>query len=159
MGTSYYLYLKSDYEIIRNYFKTRNNNNLFNIGEYDLLSSIRINIGKSSSGWKFCLHIYPNHNINSFKDWHDILKNDEYIIVDEYNNVISLNEMINIITKKPGVYKKEDAGKIIDNQYIVSEVGLLQHSYKGFIVVENETYDYLICDYGLFDYWGNIDEF
>ena len=67
MGTSYYLYLKSDYEIIRNYFKTRNNNNLFNIGEYDLLSSIRINIGKSSSGWKFCLHIYPNHNINSFK--------------------------------------------------------------------------------------------
>ena len=25
MGTSYYLYLKSDYEIIRNYFKTRNN--------------------------------------------------------------------------------------------------------------------------------------
>lgn len=152
MGTSYYLYLKSDYEIIRNYFKTRNNNNLFNIGEYDLLSFIRINIGKSSSGWKFCLHIYPNHNINSFKDWHDILKIDEYMIVDEYNNVISLNEMINIITKKPKVYKKEDAGKIIDNQYIVSEVGLLQHSYKGFIVVENETYDYLICDYGLFDY-------
>ena len=74
------------------------------------------------------------------------------MIVDEYNNVISLNEMINIITKKPKVYKKEDAGKIIDNQYIVSEVGLLQHPYKGFIVVENETYDYLICDYGLFDY-------
>ena len=98
MGTSYYLYLKSDYEIIRNYFKTRNNNNLFNIGEYDLLSSIRINIGKSSSGWKFCLHIYPKHNINSFKDWYDILKNDEYIIVDEYNNVISLNEMIDKVT-------------------------------------------------------------
>ena len=89
----------------------------------------------------------------------DILKNDEYIIVDEYNNVNSLNEIINIITKKQRVYKEEDAGKIIDNQYIVSEVGLLQHSYKGFIVVENETYDYLICDYGLFDYWGNIDEF
>lgn len=152
MGTNYYLYLKSDYEIIRNYFKVRKNNNLFNIIEYDLLSPIRINIGKSSSGWKFCLHIYPNHNINSFKDWYDILKNDEYIIVDEYNRVINLNEMINIITKKPRVYKKEDTGKIIDNQYIVSEVGLLQHSYQGFIVVENETYDYLICDQGLYDY-------
>ena len=107
MGTSYYLYLKSDYEIIRNYFKTRNNNNLFNIGEYDLLSSIRINIGKSSSGWKFCLHIYPNHNINSFKDWHDILKNDEY------NNVISLNEMINIITKNQEFIKKKTLVKLL----------------------------------------------
>ena len=63
------------------------------------------------------------------------------------------------LLKNQEFIKKEDAGKIIDNQYIVSEVGLLQHSCKGFIVVENETYDYLICDYGLFDYWGNIDEF
>ena len=30
------------------------------------------------------------------------------MIMDEYNNVISLNEMINIITKKPRVYKKEE---------------------------------------------------
>lgn len=151
MGTNYYLYLKSDYEVISNYFKVRKNNNVFNIVEHELLSAIRINIGKSSSGWKFCLHIYPNHNINSFKDWYDILQNDEYIIIDEYNEEINKNEMINIITKKARVYKKEDTGKIIDNQYIVSEVGLLQHSYQGFIVVENETYDYLICE-GLFDY-------
>ena len=113
MGTSYYLYLKSDYEIIRNYFKTRNNNNLFNIGEYDLLSSIRINIGKSSSGWKFCLHIYPKYNINSFKDWYDILKNDEYIIVDEYNNVISLNEIINILLKNKEFIKKKTLVKLL----------------------------------------------
>lgn len=152
MGTSYYLYLKSDYEVIANYFKTRKNNKLFNIAEYDLLSIIGIKIGKSSGGWKFCLHIYPKHNINSFKDWHDVLKNDEYIIVDEYNKVINVNEMIKIITKKPRVYKKEDAGKIIDNQYIVSEVGLLQHSFPEFIIVKNETYDYLICEHGLFDY-------
>lgn len=151
MGTNYYLYLKSDYEVISNYFKVRKNNNLFNFAEYEFLSPIRIHIGKSSCGWKFCLHIYPNHNINSFKDWYDILQNDEYIITDEYNEVISINKMINIITKKPRVYKKEDTGKIIDNQYIVSEVGLLQHSYQGFIVVKNETYDYLICE-GLFDY-------
>lgn len=148
MGTNYYLYLKSDYEVINNYFKSRKSNHLFNINEYDLLSPIRINIGKNSCGWKFCLHIYLNHKINSFKDWCDILKNDEYIIVDEYNKVINMNEMIDIITKKPRVYKKEDTGKIIDNQYIVSKVGLLQHSYKGFIVVENETYDYLICEKG-----------
>ncbi len=88
MGINYYLYLKSDYEFIKNYFKIRKNNKLFNIEEYDLLSTIRIKIGKNSAGWNFCLHIYPNHNIRSFDDWNDILKKDEFIIVNEYNEVI-----------------------------------------------------------------------
>ena len=146
MGTSYYLYLKTDYEAITNYFKVRKNSKLFDNEEYDILSNMSIEIGKSSCGWKFCLHIYPHRNINSFNDWKDILKNDDYIIVDENKKIISPNEMIDIITKKARVYKKEDTEKIIDNRYIVSEVGLLKHSYPGFIVVENETYDYLICD-------------
>lgn len=152
MGTSYYLYLKSDYNVINNYFKTRKNNELFDIDKYDLLSFIRIKIGKSSARWKFCLHIYPLLNINTFEDWKNIFKNEKLIIVNEYNEVISFNDIINIISKKERVYKEEDTGKIIDNKYIISEVGLLKHSFPGFKVVENETYDYLICEHGLINY-------
>mgnify|MGYP003289796921 CR=1 FL=1 len=145
MGTSYYLYLKCNYDVINNLIK---NDKLINIDKYDLLSCIRIKIGKNSAGWKFCLHIYPLLNINTFEDWKDIFKNEKFIIVDEYNEVIPINEMINIISKKERFYKKEDTGKTIDTKYIISEVGLLKHSFPGFKVIENETYDYLICENG-----------
>lgn len=145
MGTSYYLYLKCNYDVINNLIK---NDKLINIDKYDLLSCIRIKIGKNSAGWKFCLHIYPLLNINTFEDWKDIFKNEKFIIVDEYNEVIPINEMINIISKKEKFYKKEDTGKTIDTKYIISEVGLLKHSLPGFKVIENETYDYLICEKG-----------
>ena len=145
MGTSYYLYLKCNYDVINNLIK---NDKLFNIDKYDLLSCIRIKIGKNSAGWKFCLHIYPLLNINTFEDWKDIFKNEKFIIVDEYNEVIPINEMINIISKKEKFYKKEDTGKTINTKYIISEVGLLKHSLPGFKVIENETYDYLICEKG-----------
>lgn len=145
MGTSYYLYLKCNYDVINNLIK---NDKLINIDKYDLLSCIRIKIGKNSAGWKFCLHIYPLLNINTFEDWKDIFKNEKFIIVDEYNEVIPINEMINIISKKERFYKKEHTGKTIDNKYIISEVGLLKHSFPGFKVIENETYDYLICEKG-----------
>ena len=146
MGTSYYLYLKCNYDVINNLIK---NDKLINIDKYDLLSCIRIKIGKNSAGWKFCLHIYPLLNINTFEDWKDIFKNEKFIIVNEYNKVIPINEMINIISKKEMFYKKEDTGKTIDTKYIISEVGLLKHSFPGFKVIENETYDYFICEEGL----------
>ena len=146
MGTSYYLYLKCNYDVINNLIK---NDKLINIDKYDLLSCIRIKIGKNSAGWKFCLHIYPLLNINTFEDWKDIFKNEKLIIVNEYNKVIPINEMINIISKKEMFYKKEDTGKTIDTKYIISEVGLLKHSFPGFKVIENETYDYFICEEGL----------
>ena len=49
--------------------------------------------------------------------------------------------MIKKITLKNSV-------KIIDNKYVISEVGLLKYSFPGFKVVENETYDYFICEEG-----------
>ena len=38
--------------------------------------------------------------------------------------------------------------RIIDNKYLMSKLGLLKHSFLGFKVFENETYDYLICEKG-----------
>ena len=110
MGTNYYLYLKSNYDVINNHIC---NCEVFNIDKYDLLSFIRIKIGKNSAGWKFCLHIYPLLNINTFEDWKDIFKNEKLIIVNEYNEVISTIEIINILVKKKDSIKKKIQEKLL----------------------------------------------
>lgn len=145
MGTSYYLYLKETYEIIKNNSKSEASTNkllLFNMCE--LLSFTRIKIGKNSAGWKFCLRIYPLFNINSFEDWLNIFENEKFIIIDENGQIIETEEMIEIITKKESAFKKEDIGKLIDGKYLVSEVGLIEHSDPECIIVNGETYDYFI---------------
>ena len=60
----------------------------------------RIHIGKSSAGWCFALHVIPGLNLNSLEDWRvrfSVLSN---IIVDEYEHIISVEEMLHIITER-----------------------------------------------------------
>ena len=52
-------------------------------------------IGKSSVGWYFILHIYPDENICELSDWSALF--DEGSIMDEYGNFISKDEMLSII--------------------------------------------------------------
>ena len=62
--------------------------------EYEYL----IHIGKNSAGWHFSLCIYPELEINNLDDWKEIFNN--CIIVDEYNDVITSEEMLSIINKE-----------------------------------------------------------
>lgn len=150
MGTSYYLYLKETYEIIKNNFKSETPANKLLLSKMcELFSFIRIKIGKNCAGWKFCLRIYPLLNVNSFEDWLKIFQNEKFIIIDENGRIIEAEEIIDIITKKESFFKKEDIGKLIDGKYLVSEVGLIEHSDPEFIVVNGETYDYFICYEGI----------
>ena len=54
-----------------------------------------LHIGKYSIGWKFCLHIIPEKNINNLEDWKKILKSGK--IYNEYQREISYEEMIETI--------------------------------------------------------------
>ena len=54
-----------------------------------------LHIGKYSNGWKFCLHIIPEKNINNLEDWKKILKFGK--IYDEYRREIFYDEMIETI--------------------------------------------------------------
>ena len=55
----------------------------------------RLHVGLYSNGWKFCLHIIPEKNINNLEDWKEILKNGR--IYDEYQRDIHYEEMIGTI--------------------------------------------------------------
>lgn len=78
MGMNYYLVTKQRPEIPRKIF--------FKLSE-------GIHIGKSSFGWCFCLHVYPEHRLNNFEDWRklacssksNIYNEDGVLIKDKYN--------------------------------------------------------------------------
>jgi len=98
-------------------------------GRYEL-----IHIGKSSIGWEFSFHGYGNDYepfiIKSFKDWIKIIKEKEMDIVDEYDDVISLNELIDLVKSKKGgenMYKYTERGVGKHQDF---EKSLLKHMWK-----------------------------
>ena len=59
-----------------------------------------MHIGKSSAGWTFALHVYPEMRITDLEDWKPLLEGNE--IIDEYGNTIAYTEMLRIITDRSG---------------------------------------------------------
>mgnify|MGYP003403879303 CR=1 FL=1 len=60
-----------------------------------------VHIGKSSCGWCFSLHVYPENGIHDLADWFKIFDSFGYIR-DEYGQSITRNEMIDVITNRTG---------------------------------------------------------
>lgn len=86
-------------------------------------------IGKSSWGWNFALHIYPDEGICTLEDWKPILERS--IIADEYGTIVSYEEMLKEITARE------------------HPKGLLRHSIQPDHCIRwgEGTWDYLISDF------------
>lgn len=64
----------------------------------------RRHIGKSSGGWVFALRVYPELGINTLNDWElHFQKNWDCRIEDEYGDMVTLPEMMKIITQRAPV--------------------------------------------------------
>jgi hypothetical protein len=59
-----------------------------------------LHIGKSSGGWVFSLHIYPERGIRSLKDWYQLWRRNDNQIFDEYDRPVSIEEMLDVITNR-----------------------------------------------------------
>lgn len=85
-------------------------------------------IGKSSAGWCFSLRIYTDDGINDLYDWMSLLHSKDYIIKDEYNRVITFDELMMIISKRSG--NADNNNMHLDylnrNQAIIGPNGLLR---------------------------------
>ena len=55
-------------------------------------------IGKSSAGWCFHVHIYPDDGINTLDDW--VREWSTGAIVDEYSRPVTTEEMLDVITNR-----------------------------------------------------------
>ena len=81
MGTNYYWYEKADCECCGRPFEP-------------------IHIGKSSGGWCFSLHIYPDDNIHTLDDWKSLWYKPGSFIRNEYGEKILIEEMLKTITER-----------------------------------------------------------
>ena len=57
-------------------------------------------IGKSSSGWCFALHVYPEEGIHDLEDWKVWWRTQSGRIKDEYDDEIDTAQMERIITER-----------------------------------------------------------
>lgn len=59
-----------------------------------------LHIGKSSAGWCFALHVYPEAGLNNLDDWEELLYEPYITIEDEYGRRITPTDMLNCITNR-----------------------------------------------------------
>ena len=90
-------------------------------------------IGKSSGGWCFSLHVYPEEGINTLEDWVALWSDPEAVIKDEYGRVIEQEEMIKWILKR-----KNWEGNF-PKRHTVDEHHCIGHG--------PDTYDFIVGDF------------
>lgn len=67
-----------------------------------------LHIGKSSYGWCFALHVIPEENINCLEDWKRELSKEGCEIYNEYEEKLSMEELLKIITNRgDGLYTQK----------------------------------------------------
>ena len=88
-------------------------------------------IGKSSGGWCFALHVYPEEGILTLEDWMTKWTTDpQGVIRNEYEEVLSVEEMIAVITKR--MWPSRDTFSLSEHWYEVNHAepgpnGLTRH--------------------------------
>lgn len=82
MGTNYYLHKKNDTCPTCGHRETP------------------LHIGKSSAGWCFSLHVYPEMGINDLPDWVERWSAPDVVIRDEYGQEVSPDEMLRACTAR-----------------------------------------------------------
>ena len=107
-------------------------------------------IGKSSAGWCFSLHVYPEDGINDLKDWLSILET--ATIKDEYGQIISFGEMKKRIIERRWNRDGQEAfsAAFLDSNHAnLGPNGLLRHRIDGrHCISQGEgTWDCLIGEF------------
>jgi len=80
-----------------NYFLVKKDNECKHCGRAD---EERRHIGKSSGGWCFGLHVYPDEGISDLADWKVLFVVDGVVIENEYGEVIPVDVMVDEITNR-----------------------------------------------------------
>lgn len=93
MGTKYYMINKRIKEIIEEEYKDDER------VKEEFIDRNSIDLGKSSAGWKFLL-IPNNIMADCWKAWKWTLRSGTYIVYDEYNREIPIEDFINMVESK-----------------------------------------------------------
>jgi hypothetical protein len=109
-----------------------------------------LHIGKSSAGWCFALHVYPERGITNLEDWLDLLYGSFSGIEDEYGRWVTPAEMLEQITFRDwaGTYTHSPEFHM-QNCSESGPNGLLRCKVDGVHCIGHGegTYDYIVGDF------------
>jgi hypothetical protein len=108
----------------------------------------RKHIGKSSAGWCFSLHVYPEEGIRDLSDWEKLWAT--HNIEDEHGNVITVEQMLDCITERSSPRPLEWSHKMLrDNFAVSSPHNLVRHQLRPDWCIGHGagTWDLLIGDF------------
>lgn len=108
----------------------------------------QFHIGKSSGGWVFAVHIYPDKGLKTWADWKEFLKDKS--IEDEYGIYVELNRLIEIVENR-----KSHTSHTLDKEWYSRNYaepgpnGLVRSKVDGTRCVGHGegTWDYFINDF------------
>lgn len=63
-------------------------------------SDRKLHIGKASGGWAFALHVIPEEGLNTLEDWKALWAQPNAVIFNEYDDVISSEDLLRIIVQR-----------------------------------------------------------
>ena len=108
-----------------------------------------MHIGKSSAGWCFTLHIHPEQAILTLSNWVEEWSKKDSLIKDEYDDVISPEEMLDIIENRSHDSPIPKDRKFLNDNYAVpGPNGLLRHKIDRFCVGHGSgTWDLVVGEF------------
>lgn len=109
-----------------------------------------LHIGKSSMGWCFSLHVYPEKNINTLADWEKMLSCK--LIYNEYGGYVEPKKLLELIKNRrvPARTKKELEQILSDCKEfaIMGPNNLLRHKVGRRCIGHGDgPWDYMIGDF------------
>ena len=111
-----------------------------------------IHIGKSSAGWVFGLHVYPEEydvpRILNLDDWKRLFMEEDSVIFDEYDREITAEEMWRVITDRAWPRKEKDDAWYAQNDAVRGPNGLARSKLSRFTIAHGEgTWDLHVGDF------------
>lgn len=104
----------------------------------------KLHIGKSSVGWCFGLHVEvddPTHPMD-LTEWRVAFE--DGVITNEYDDVISRNEMLDKITKRSCSYGTPTEQWLQENNAVIGPGSLVRHQLGDYCIAHGDsTYDLL----------------
>jgi hypothetical protein len=110
-----------------------------------------LHVGKSSAGWCFALHVYPERNICDLDDWIRFIENSSGKIQDEYGRYVILADFLVIVMARVGRLEEERAAAdpiYAQNHAEPGPLGLLRHRLERHCVKHGAgTWDCITGDF------------
>ena len=108
-------------------------------------------VGKSSMGWVFALHVYPDEGINTMQDWEKLLTPDA-VVKDEYGVERAASVMLVAIKDRGNDLSEEDRAKLrshkVPEYAVAGPNGLLRSKLSNHCIGHGEgPWDYLVGEF------------